>query len=157
MQIPKGTNPERRIESFLERHPEMIEPGLRLLQRQYPLKMIVPRMVGKIDLFCFGEDKADVAIELLAGPVTANDLGQVMVYWDVLNGRAQIHSRPRPRLYIIGPSLTANFQHALNVLDGGKQINLTVKILSIAHGTRLEDDEWTVEIRDHDPQLRIPL
>jgi RecB family endonuclease NucS len=155
--LPKGTNAERRVEAFLEHHIEMIEPDLKLLRRQYPLKMIVPHMIGKIDLFCFGADRADVAVELLSAPINANDLGQVMVYWDVLNRRSTSHRKPSPRLYIVGPSITHNFLHALNVLDGGKQINLTVKLFSILPGVNIDDEEWAVEVHDHEPHMRIPI
>ena len=154
--IAKGVKPEHRVEAFLAHELDLIEPGLRLVQRQYPLYYIRRLMVGKIDLFCAGEDMADVAIELVAaGPLSSSDLGQMMAYNDVLSTRAELHKRPMPRLYAIGPGMTAAFQHALNVLDGGRQINLKVKLFRPRPEVRLEDEEWAVEIWDHQPYLII--
>lgn len=155
--LPKGSEAEKRIESFLEHNLELIEPGLRLLHRQYQLKKIAPKAVGKIDIFCQGSDGAKVAIELVARPINANDLGQVILYWAVLSHRAELHHSPIPRIYLIGPSTTLNFLHALDVLDGGRQINLTIKLFSILPGVNIEDDEWAIEVHDHEPNLKISM
>lgn len=154
---PKGSEAEKRIESFLEHHLDLIEPGLTLLRRQYPLYLVRRRMIGKIDLFCSGEDRADVCIELVSASLSSNDLGQIMAYWDILSRRAEDHRRPMPRLYAIGPGMTPAFRHALNVLGGGEQINLTVKLFSFRHGVSLDDDEWPIDVHDYEPHLKIPM
>jgi len=155
--LPKGSEAERRIESFLEHNLELIEPGMVLIRRQYPLKMIAPRAVGKIDLFCQGEDGADVAVELVAAPINAHDLAQCMVYYDVLMRRATSYSKPTPRTYLIGPSCTRNFHHAINALGGSDRINLAIKLFTPRPGVTMTDSEWKVDLHTPTTHLTIKL
>lgn len=141
----------------MEKNLELIEPGLRLIRRQYPLKLIAPKAIGKIDLFCQGEDGASVAIELVSAPINAHDLAQCMVYYDILQGRAERYSQPDTRTYLIGPSITLNFQHALHALGGGDRINLTVRLFIPRSGVIITDNEWAVDLYELQSHLIIKL
>ena len=154
--FPVGTKAEARIEAFLEHELDLIEPGLRLIRRQYPLNTLARHMVGKMDLYCQGEDGADVCVELVSANLSSNDLGQMMAYFDILRGRVR-GDKPQPRIYGIGPGMTPAFRHALNVLDGGRMINLTVLLFVPRAGVRVDDPEWAVDLYVPETYMRIPV
>ncbi len=155
--MPTGTEAERKIENFLVHNVEMIEPGMRLLRRQYPLKMILPKMIGKIDLMCVGCDGAWCPVELKAENLDSRNVGQMMSYYDIIANNGALSSLPPPRLYLIGPGFTPHFWHALNVIEGGAMINLTIKLYQTRAGTKLTDEEWEVDLFDHDASFKIRM
>lgn len=154
--FPTGTKAEARVESFLEKNVDLIEPGLRLIRRQYPLNTLAKHMVGKMDLYCQGADGADVCVELVSMNLSSNDLGQMMAYHDILSGRVRGH-KPPPRIYAIGPGMTPAFGHALNVLDGGRQINLSVLFFTPRVEVKLEDEEWAVDLYVPETHMKMRM
>ena len=65
--IPKNSQTEFKIENYLEDHVDLIEDGLQLIRRQYKLYYKSRSSLGDVDLFCQGEDGAQVIVELKSG------------------------------------------------------------------------------------------
>jgi len=147
--FPKGTKAEFKIENYLENNLDLIEPNLKLIKRQYKVYYKSTQYMGAIDLFCQGEDRAQVIVELKSGELTARDLGQIMAYYAVCKIRSETHKLPHPRIYCIGLKLGPQYRMGLTLLNGGKDINLKTYTYSITPGITFSDKEFIIELHNY--------
>lgn len=147
--FPKGTNVEFKIENYLENHIDLIETDLKLVKRQYKVYYKNTQFIGAIDLFCQGEDGAQVIVELKSGELTSRDLGQMMAYYAVCKIRSDTHGLPPPRVYCIGLTLGPQYRVGLTLLNGGKDINLETYTYTVAPGIKTSDKEFVVELNKY--------
>ena len=148
--FPKGANVEFKIENYLENNIMLIEPELKLIARQYKVYYKRIQYIGAIDLFCQGEDGAQVVVELKSRELTSRDLGQIMAYYAVCKKRAETHKLPPPRAYCIGLSVGPQYKMGLTLLNDN--IDLKTYTYSITQGTILSDKEFVVELHNYDPE-----
>jgi hypothetical protein len=144
--IPKNSQTEFKIENYLEDHVDLIEDGLQLIRRQYKLYYKSRSSLGDVDLFCQGEDGAQVIVELKSGELQPTIFGQVMAYYAICKLRSDLYGLPEPRVYCIGASVSPQYILCLELLDKGKTINLSTKTYKILPGTLLSDKVFPVEL-----------
>lgn len=157
--FPKGTRAEFKIENYLENNLDLIEPGLLLVSRQYKVYYKSQIYIGAIDLFCQGDDGAQVIVELKSKELGARDLGQIMAYYSVCKIRSERNKLLPPRCYCIGSSVGPQYKLGLKLLDDGKHINLCTKTYIISSEINIEDKEFAVTLsnyyQDQEGQLII--
>ena len=147
--FPKNSKIEFKIENYLEHNLHLIEPDLKLVNRQYKVYYKTVKYIGTMDLFCQGKDGAQVIVELKSGELNARDLGQVMAYYAVCKRRAETHKLPDPRSYCVGLSVGPQFKLGLSLLNNGKDINLVTKTYSFISGVNILNKEFNVELNNY--------
>ena len=146
---PKGTNLEYKIENYLEHNLHLIEDGLKLVRRQYKVYYKSKTYLGAIDLFCQGEDGAQVIVELKSGELNSHNLGQIMSYYMVCKKRADLYNLLPPRVYCIGYSIGPQYKLGLELLNGGELMNLTPQIYEISLTSKISDKEFEVKLYNY--------
>ena len=103
---------EKDLEEHLQKHIEEIEPGLRLISRQYSTK------VGPIDLFARAKDGTYVVVELKKGRAADKVFGQICRYIGCVKSE-QPTKGPAVRGYIVGRELDEKLLYAARVVPPG--------------------------------------
>lgn len=142
-------NLEFLVENYLEKNVNIIEKGLQLIKRQYKVYFRSKQYLGIVDLLCQGKDGAYVIIELKSKPLGARDIGQVIGYYAAMKDKSEIHNKPNPRIYCIGPAVGLQYKVALFVLNNGKTINLNTKIFKEKYQINTGKSEIPIELIDY--------
>jgi len=107
--------------------------------------------LGIVDLLCQGEDGAYVIVELKSQGLGARDIGQVIGYYAAMKDKSNLHNKPLPRVYCIGPAVSLQYKVALLALGNGTFINLKTKIIKEILQLNEGRNEIPVELLDYSP------
>ena len=92
------------LENILAKYPDLIEQGLRLIERQ---KTVYGR---RMDLLFEDINKRKLIIELKSGPILDKHIGQIMAY----EGGTLSDKEQDIRIMLIGTRVPPNFRKALD-------------------------------------------
>jgi hypothetical protein len=95
---------EKEFEDIIVKYPELIEEGLKLLERQ-------PYIFGRrMDLLFEDRFKRKLIVELKKGPIKDEHIGQILSY----EGMILSHDNPDVRVMLIGSRVPPNIRRALD-------------------------------------------
>lgn len=95
---------EKDFEDILEKHPDLIEPGLKPIGRQ------VAMYNRRMDLLFEDQHRNKLIVELKAGPIKDEHIGQILAY----EGMILSAEDPAVRVMLIGTRVPLNIQKALD-------------------------------------------
>lgn len=103
---------EKDLEDYLIKHPELIEPGLKLINRQHRIE------VGAIDMLCRSANGDQVVIELKKVRASDKVFGQICRYIGCIRAH---HAKAGKvvRGYIIGSAIDDKLRYAASVAPQG--------------------------------------
>lgn len=102
---------ERVLEDILEQNLDELEPGLRLVRRQFPTA------VGPIDLLAQDRNDAYVVIELKRGRTSDRVVGQVLRYLGWVTDRLAQGNEAKARAIVVGRNYDRKFAAAITAAN----------------------------------------
>ncbi len=103
---------EKDLEDYLVKHPELIEPGLKLVARQRRIE------VGAIDMLCRAANGDQVVVELKKVRASDKVFGQLCRYIGCIRAHHAKQGKP-VRGYIIGSAIDEKLRYAASVAPKG--------------------------------------
>jgi hypothetical protein len=103
---------EKDLEDYLVKHPQLIEPGLKLVERQHRIE------VGAIDMLCLAANGDQVVVELKKVRASDKVFGQICRYIGCIRTHHAKDGKP-VRGYIIGSAIDEKLHYAASVAPKG--------------------------------------
>lgn len=129
---------ESEIEDFLEQYPDIIEEGLKVLERQKRTEF------GVIDLFCEDKNQNKVVIELKISPTT-NTVSQLAKYIVALVNEG--YKKEELRAMLVARTIDTSVRAVCNFFD------FETKGLSLANISNIQSNESTVILKKVETKL----
>ena len=111
--------PERLIEEALVQNLEVIEEGLKFVERQVNVSG-----VGRIDILAYDKHEVPVVIEIKSGIADDSTLTQLLAYMSEIGKR----EGKNPRGIIVAEGFTRKLVHAVKLLSNIKLVRIAAKI-----------------------------